>query len=247
MTDQPSVTLQLEALNLVPGPLLEVHPEILVRCNEQELNVFITTGAVLDGDADDQTHVRIRWGDGAPEDEVWSRSADYEAAFAPNPWAFLERLLVTPNVRFEFQPFDAAPRVARFNARGLNRHIAAVKAACPARADTLSGHDSAGGRDTVVSLDVGLEQPNLVYAPKLEYQRLLKNAGIEGTVVVQFIVDTSGRVEPNSVQIVQSSNPGFEMSARAYIVQALFQPPRLYGRAVRARRQLPVIFTLTGP
>ncbi len=76
MTDQPSITLQLDALNSVPGPVVDVRPALYVRCHEQKLDVFITTGTVLDGNTRDRTSVRIRWGSGTPQEGSWSRSTD---------------------------------------------------------------------------------------------------------------------------------------------------------------------------
>jgi TonB family protein len=246
MTDQPSVTLQLDALYLVPGTILEVRPAIYVTCREQKLNVYIATGAVLDGDTYDQTSVRIRWSSGAPEEASWSRSTDYSAAFAPDPWAFLEHLLGAPDMRFEFQPFDAAPRVATFDARGLDRHIPALETACPRQTDSLTVQDSGAGTvpgpDPVLSPDVVQERPELLSAPQLAYPELLKQAGVEGTVTVQAIIDTMGRVEPNSVTVLQSPNPGFDQAAKNYVLKALFRPGRVYGRAVRVLTRVPVSF-----
>jgi hypothetical protein len=127
------VTLTLQALNKVPGPIFEVRPVLAVRCREGELNVIVTTGAVLDAE-DDLTPVRLRWGSDPPEDEHWTRSTDYSAAFAPEPEVFIAELLNFPDLKFEFHPFDATPRVASFNARGLARHLPTLRRACPSLA-----------------------------------------------------------------------------------------------------------------
>jgi TonB family protein len=245
MTDQPSVTLQLEALNLLPGAIVDVRPAILVRCHEQELDVFITTGAVLHGDTYDMTPVRVRWGTGTPEEASWSRSTDFSAAFAPDPGAFLKQLLGAPDMRFEFRPFDAAPRVASFNARGLDLHISTLEGACPTLWEPLdSGTGIELGGDQIYAEAAVEEKPELLSAPQPEYPQLLRTAGIQGTVVVQVVIDTTGRVEPNSLKIIRSPNPGFDQPVKDAMRRALFRPGRLQGRAVRVLVQIPFNFTL---
>jgi protein TonB len=74
------------------------------------------------------------------------------------------------------------------------------------------------------------------------YPALLDQANIGGQVTVQAIVDTSGRVEPNSVKIVQSSNPGFDQAAKTYVLKAIWRPARVHGRAVRVLVSIPLVF-----
>ena len=77
-----------------------------------------------------------------------------------------------------------------------------------------------------------------------EYPPLLKQAGIEGSAVVEFVVDTMGRAEARSIRVIQGSNPEFERSAKNMIARALFRPGRVHGRAVRVLVRLPVVFKL---
>jgi len=81
--------------------------------------------------------------------------------------------------------------------------------------------------------------------PPSHYPELLRQAGIQGVVMVQAIVDTSGRVEPNSIKIVSSPNPGFDTPAKNQVLKTLFRPARVYGHAVRVLIQLPINFSLT--
>jgi protein TonB len=89
------------------------------------------------------------------------------------------------------------------------------------------------------------EKPELLSAPTPEYPQLLKQAGIEGSVVLQFVIDTMGRAEPGSVKIVSSPNPGFNQPVRNALSRALFRPARVHGRAVRVLVIVPYKFTLT--
>src|SRR5213076_3620814 len=51
------------------------------------------------------------------------------------------------------------------------------------------------GSDQVLSVDVVQEKPELLSHPPVVYPPLLQQAGIEGRVMVQAIIDTTGRVE----------------------------------------------------
>src|SRR5258706_11210924 len=44
------------------------------------------------------------------------------------------------------------------------------------------------------------------------FRSLLRQAAIQGRVLVQAIIDTAGRAEPPSVKVIQSPNPGFDQS-----------------------------------
>ena len=75
---------------------------------------------------------------------------------------------------------------------------------------------------------------------------MMRQAGIDGVVLVQAIVDTSGRVEPGSIQVIQSSQAAFEGAAKRLVQRSLFQPGRLRGQVVRVLIQIPVVFELVG-
>src|SRR5256884_1009656 len=63
------------------------------------------------------------------------------------------------------------------------------------------------------------EKPAVLSGPQPVYPELLKQAQITGRVLVQAIVDTLGRAEPNSVKVLQSPNPGFDQSAKNYLTK----------------------------
>src|SRR2546429_1411245 len=54
------------------------------------------------------------------------------------------------------------------------------------------------------------ERPELLSAPPPIYPQLLKQAGIQGRVILHAIVDTTGRVEPASRRIIQNPNPAVD-------------------------------------
>jgi protein TonB len=74
--------------------------------------------------------------------------------------------------------------------------------------------------------------PRAQVSPRYPFD--LKNAGIVGEVVVEFIVDPEGRVH-NAV-VVSSTHRGFDTAALQAIAQWRFNPGRQDGRAVHTRR-----------
>ena len=90
------------------------------------------------------------------------------------------------------------------------------------------------------------ERPELLSAPPPIYPQLLKQAGIQGRVILHAIVDTTGRVEPASVRIIKSPSPAFDQPTKDWVLKALFRPARLHGRGVRVFINLPVDYSLTG-
>ena len=96
----------------------------------------------------------------------------------------------------------------------------------------------------VYAVDLVEEKPS-VLSGHLEYPELLRQAGISGQVTLQAIVDSTGRVEPNSIKTIQSSNPAFEQAARSYVLKAVWRPARVRGRAVRVLISIPIVFKNT--
>ena len=111
---------------------------------------------------------------------------------------------------------------------------------------------SAGEADNSVKVDTAMvfvdqpkqEKPAVLSGPTLQFPELLRQAQIQGRVLVQAIIDTLGRAEPASVKVLQSPNPGFDQSAKSYVLKALFRPARVHGRAVRVLIQIPIDFRL---
>jgi len=100
------------------------------------------------------------------------------------------------------------------------------------------------GNEAPVDLSLVQERPELLAASQPVYPARLRETGVEGVVVVQLVVDTSGRAEPGSLRVMRSSNPGFDAAAVTAIRGALFRPGRVWGRAVRVLAQVPVAFRL---
>jgi TonB family protein len=110
---------------------------------------------------------------------------------------------------------------------------------------SLSGRTPPGPEEVLTESTVD-ERPVFLSGPSLQYPNLLRQAGIQGRVLVRAIIDTTGRAEPASVQVVESPHPGFDQAARNAVLQARFRGGRVRGRAVRVMIEFPVTFRTRG-
>jgi protein TonB len=94
-------------------------------------------------------------------------------------------------------------------------------------------------------VDLGSQNgPQVLSGPLPTYPELLRQAGIEGRVVLEAIVDTTGRVRRDSILVVSWTNPEFVAAARQALLATLFRPAFVAGRAVRMRIRIPFEFTI---
>jgi protein TonB len=72
-----------------------------------------------------------------------------------------------------------------------------------------------------------------VFQPAPKYPKAVEALGVEGRVVVEFVIDTAGKVQPASIRIVESTHAVFEPATLEAVAKGLFQPARLSGYPVR--------------
>src|SRR5207247_3655029 len=109
----------------------------------------------------------------------------------------------------------------------LNQERAAL-AEGPAPAGVSDGAPVAAG-------DTGLIQPpRRVSGPDVAYPTALLSRRVEGRVVVTAVVDTTGQVEPASIQMLQSPDSAFDEPVRQMMLASRFAPATVNGRPVRA-------------
>jgi protein TonB len=96
----------------------------------------------------------------------------------------------------------------------------------------------------LVDIRVVEELPVLLTHPSPRYPDLLRQAGIEGRVIVEAVIDTTGRAERESLRVVSSSHALFAPEASALVLGSRYRPARFGGRAVRVRILVPVAFAL---
>lgn len=81
---------------------------------------------------------------------------------------------------------------------------------------------------------------------KPKYPPVLQQAGIAGSVDVQYVVGIDGKAEPESFRVLRSTNKAFEEPAKDAILGSTFKPAKIKGQAVRQLVQQRVSFTISG-
>lgn len=76
----------------------------------------------------------------------------------------------------------------------------------------------------------------------IKYPEMARKAGIEGRVIVQFIVTENGNVE--DPRVIRGIGGGCDEEALRAVEKAKFKPGKQRGKAVRVQYSLPVIFQL---
>lgn len=105
-----------------------------------------------------------------------------------------------------------------------------------------------GGTGPVIEGEVFLaaeleDRPRIISIEEPKYPAVLQSAGITGRVVFDFVVDTLGRVNRSTIQIVSSTNKAFEQPAIDALATALFAPGKVQGAPVQVLVRQAVSFT----
>ncbi|HJS44052.1 MAG TPA: energy transducer TonB [Gemmatimonadales bacterium] len=112
--------------------------------------------------------------------------------------------------------------------------------------DWASKSGVGGGEPTGWGATFGTSAPEILSGPLPVYPNPLRQAGIEGQVVLEARVDSTGRVQRSSISVVSASHPGFVEPARQALVVTLFRPARVNGRAVPTLIRVPFAFSIRG-
>ena len=92
-------------------------------------------------------------------------------------------------------------------------------------------------------LDFQVETPVKIKAAQAPvYPDRLRNAGIEGQVVVQFIVDETGQAVMESFKVLRSNDNAFSEAVKKAVSNTTYSPAELQGRKVRQLVQQPYKF-----
>jgi protein TonB len=86
---------------------------------------------------------------------------------------------------------------------------------------------------------------HIVSSAKPRYPEALRRNGIDGRVVVQFVVDTMGSVDPNSLHVLQSTHDLFTQAVRSALASFRFRPAEVGGRRTPALAEMPFEFRVT--
>jgi len=78
------------------------------------------------------------------------------------------------------------------------------------------------------------------------YPANLKSRGVQGEVLVSFVVDTTGVADMRTYRVVRAVDFGFLPAIRQTVSAMRFEPARLGGRKVRQKVQQPFSFYISG-
>lgn len=103
-------------------------------------------------------------------------------------------------------------------------------------------------RDSVYSmLDVEETAVRTAGSAAPAYPLELMVEGKEGSVYLRFVVDTTGRAEAASIEVLRSSHPAFAQSVRQALPLMLYMPATIAGRRVRQLVEQNFEFRITRP
>ena len=92
-----------------------------------------------------------------------------------------------------------------------------------------------------------VEEPATVLtAGRLRYPPALEAAGLAGRVELEFVVDTTGRVEARSLTVLSTTAPEFVEAAGAAVLDTRFNPARAHGHDVRQLVRQSIVFRIPG-
>jgi len=77
-----------------------------------------------------------------------------------------------------------------------------------------------------------------------EYPSSLKDSGVEGQVLAQFVVGENGRYQAGSLKILNSSNPAFTAAVKDALPRMKFSAAQIGGKKVSQLVQMPFQFHL---
>jgi protein TonB len=100
--------------------------------------------------------------------------------------------------------------------------------------DTLAGTRHTGVADQPFT-EMMVDRQVMAHAGNAppRYPALLRSAGVEGLVHAQFVVDTAGRVERESIRFARSDHQLFDRAVTEALLRSRYAPAEAGGRKVR--------------
>jgi protein TonB len=81
--------------------------------------------------------------------------------------------------------------------------------------------------------------------PGPRYPDLLREAGVEGEVLAQFVVGPDGLPDMDTIKVLKSDHDLFTNSVKSALANMRFYPPEVGGRTVKQLVQMPFHFGLS--
>jgi periplasmic protein TonB len=81
--------------------------------------------------------------------------------------------------------------------------------------------------------------------PAPRYPDMLRSANVEGEVLAQFVVDTTGKADMREFKVLKSTHDLFTNAVKAALPNMKFYPAEVGGKKVKQLVQMPFQFSLT--
>ena len=94
---------------------------IILRCTDRKFDAYILTDFVTDSQS-----VRVKYDNDKPARETWHASSDNKALFSEEPLWFVQNLVNTDELVFEYRPFEQIPTTLTFHTKGMPRSLSCL-------------------------------------------------------------------------------------------------------------------------
>lgn len=120
-------------------------------------------------------------------------------------------------------------------------------------ASVVASHSASAQAQQVAANDIGqayfefqVDKPVLQRPgnPHAQFPDEMRSRGRGGDVTVQYVVDTTGHVDMNSIEIIKSSDNAFSNAVKSVLPEMRFYPAETAGHRVRQMVQQQFRFAL---
>lgn len=135
-------------------------------------------------------------------------------------------------------------------AGGVAKGVEGGEARNTAKEPPSGNKEGEGAGGAPVDVNVVEERPSLQNASEMQrvlqrlYPSMLRDSGITGQTMLKFVIDTNGRVENGSVEVLNTSHEGFASASVQAADKFKFRPAKIGGRPVRVSITMPISWTL---
>lgn len=127
----------------------------------------------------------------------------------------------------------APPAPEPIKASGISREGSVKSSDDDAGGGRGKGGLGSGGSGRAYDEDQVERAVQVTRGPQPRYPDALKSVGVEGAVVMRFIVSAEGRVEPGSIEAISTPHKLFADAVRAALLNTRYRPAEAGGHAVR--------------
>ena len=248
MTGDSTVVYGRQANNDVTARSLSFKPILYLLCQPQTgITILVQTGLAVKQDQAGGYSVRTKVDADSPHRALWEALDNDGLFLGPSRGGyeveFLHRLRGAKQLLFEFLPLGARAQIAEFDITGTDSVVDGIQAFCLSNNSVVSASKVQSTAkptmdESLVDMPVMADSESV--APR--YPDILKSAGVEGKVIAQFVVDTSGRAVLSSLRVLMASHDLFASAVRSALPSMRFIPARIGGKRVEQVVQWPFVF-----